>query len=48
MPALKKLGEELGLSMENGVSGVVNGALEPSVDQVDDVDVIEEEPQTEH
>ncbi len=28
MPALKKLGEELGLSMENGVGGVVNGALE--------------------
>ena len=30
MPALKKLGEELGLSMENGVGGVVNGALEPT------------------
>jgi len=27
MPALKKLGEELGLSMDNGISGVVNGAL---------------------
>ncbi len=27
MPALKKLGEELGMSMDNGVSGVVNGAL---------------------
>lgn len=25
MPALKKLGEELGLSMEDGVAGVVNG-----------------------
>ncbi len=28
MPALKKLGDELGLSMEQGVAGVVNGALE--------------------
>ncbi|MCL6283908.1 SPFH domain-containing protein [Ruegeria sp. 2012CJ41-6] len=27
MPALKKLGEELGLSMENGVGGLANGAL---------------------
>ncbi|KIC13313.1 flotillin domain-containing protein, partial [Leisingera sp. ANG-Vp] len=27
MPALKKLGEELGLSMENGVSGVASQAL---------------------
>jgi len=27
MPALKKLGEELGLSMEDGVSGLANGAL---------------------
>ena len=34
MPALKKLGEELGLSMENGVGGVVNGALEASSDPV--------------
>ncbi|WP_164660950.1 flotillin domain-containing protein [Tropicibacter sp. Alg240-R139] len=33
MPALKRLGEELGMSMENGVSGVTNGVLgvtEPS------------------
>jgi len=30
MPALKKLGEELGLSMEDGVSGLANGALSPS------------------
>ncbi|WP_298848685.1 flotillin domain-containing protein [uncultured Ruegeria sp.] len=39
MPALKKLGDELGLSMEQGVAGVVNGALEatPPVD-----DAIEE------
>ncbi|KAE9629982.1 flotillin family protein [Parasedimentitalea maritima] len=29
MPALKKLGEELGLSMEDGVSGLANGALSP-------------------
>ncbi|WP_299078567.1 flotillin domain-containing protein [uncultured Ruegeria sp.] len=48
MPALKKLGEELGLSMEHGVSGVVNGALEPTVDQPENVDAIEEEPRTDH
>lgn len=35
MPALKKLGEELGLSMENGVGGVVNGALEQTQDPVE-------------
>ena len=35
MPALKKLGEELGLSMENGVGGVVNGALEQTSDPVE-------------
>ena len=28
MPALKTLGRELGISMEDGVSGVVNGMLE--------------------
>lgn len=27
MPALRKLGEELGLSMEGGISGLMNGAL---------------------
>lgn len=27
MPALKKLGEELGLSMEDGVAGIVNGIV---------------------
>jgi flotillin len=27
MPALKKLGEELGLSMEDGVSGITSAAL---------------------
>jgi hypothetical protein len=27
MPALKKLGEELGLSMEDGVSGIASTAL---------------------
>ena len=27
MPALKKLGEELGLSMEDGVSGIASAAL---------------------
>jgi uncharacterized membrane protein YqiK len=43
MPALKKLGEELGLSMENGVGGVVNGALEPTPEPVE---VLEEETPT--
>ncbi|MEM7318165.1 MAG: flotillin domain-containing protein [Pseudomonadota bacterium] len=33
MPALKKLGEEMGLSMEQGVGGLVNGALEATGDQ---------------
>lgn len=33
MPALKKLGEELGLSMEEGVSGIVDGILaDPKAD----------------
>ncbi len=31
MPALKKLGEELGLSMEDGVAGIVNG-IAPEAD----------------
>ncbi|MDA7966525.1 flotillin domain-containing protein [Ruegeria sp.] len=44
MPALKKLGEELGLSMENGVGGVVNGALDPSVEQVEEGEVVEGTP----
>ncbi|WP_170332941.1 flotillin family protein [Ruegeria arenilitoris] len=48
MPALKKLGEELGLSMEQGVGGIVNGALEPSVEQVEEAEVVEEKPRTEH
>ncbi len=48
MPALKKLGEELGLSMENGVGGVVNGALEPTVEPKDQPDVVEGEAPTEH
>ncbi|WP_420584213.1 flotillin family protein [Ruegeria sp.] len=43
MPALKKLGEELGLSMENGVGGVVNGALEQTPDPANSVEVLEEE-----
>ncbi|NOE33098.1 MULTISPECIES: flotillin family protein [unclassified Ruegeria] len=43
MPALKKLGEELGLSMENGVGGVVNGALEATPEPAEMVDVVEEE-----
>ncbi len=43
MPALKKLGEELGLSMENGVGGVVNGALESTVEASDVVEVIEDD-----
>ncbi|GAB5437643.1 flotillin family protein [Falsiruegeria mediterranea] len=34
MPALKKLGEELGLSMEHGVSGVANGVLGPVTEDV--------------
>ncbi len=41
MPALKKLGEELGLSMENGVGGVVNGALDPTVEPDETVDLVE-------
>ncbi|WP_271946647.1 flotillin family protein [Ruegeria faecimaris] len=48
MPALKKLGEELGLSMENGFGGIVNGALEPTVDPVKEVEVVDKEPHTEH
>ncbi|WP_170412469.1 flotillin family protein [Ruegeria atlantica] len=48
MPALKKLGEELGLSMENGVGGVVNGALDSTVEPIEKGGVIEEEQQTEH
>ncbi|WP_377188489.1 flotillin family protein [Ruegeria meonggei] len=40
MPALKKLGEELGLSMENGVGGVVNGALESTSESAQ---IVEEE-----
>ncbi|NOD91251.1 flotillin [Ruegeria sp. HKCCD4884] len=43
MPALKKLGEELGLSMENGVGGVVNGALEATPELADAVEIVEEE-----
>ncbi len=43
MPALKKLGEELGLSMENGVGGVVNGALEPTVEASEVVEVVEDD-----
>ncbi|WP_108858827.1 flotillin family protein [Ruegeria sp. Alg231-54] len=48
MPALKKLGEELGLSMESGVGGVVNGALESTVEPAEEGGVIEEESRTEH
>ena len=48
MPALKKLGEELGLSMEDGVGGIVNGALEPTVKAVEDAEVVEQEPRAEH
>ncbi|WP_282168471.1 flotillin family protein [Ruegeria atlantica] len=48
MPALKKLGEELGLSMENGVGGVVNGALESTVEPAEEGGVIEEGSRTEH
>ncbi|MBO9445331.1 flotillin domain-containing protein [Ruegeria sp. R14_0] len=47
MPALKKLGEELGLSMENGVGGVVNGALdstlEPTVGALEEAELVEDE-----
>ena len=42
MPALKKLGEELGLSMENGVGGIVNGALDSTVEAAEEGYVIEE------
>lgn len=48
MPALKKLGEELGLSMENGVGGIVNGALEPTVKPADEAEVVDQKPRTEH
>ncbi|WP_109312137.1 flotillin family protein [Ruegeria sp. AU67] len=48
MPALKKLGEELGLSMENGVGGVVNGALESTVEPAEEGGVIEKGSRTEH
>jgi uncharacterized membrane protein YqiK len=44
MPALKKLGEELGLSMENGVGGVVNGALEATPEPEVEVLVEDETP----
>jgi len=39
MPAMKKLGEELGISMENGLSGVVDEALggKPVKPEVEDV-----------
>lgn len=47
MPALKKLGEELGLSMENGVGGVVNGALEQTPEPEQAIEVVgDETPQT--
>ncbi|MCF6431863.1 flotillin domain-containing protein [Leisingera sp. MMG026] len=39
MPALKKLGEELGLSMENGVSGVASQALGVEPEAVEGSDV---------
>ncbi|MBQ4824659.1 flotillin [Leisingera sp. HS039] len=39
MPALKKLGEELGLSMENGVSGVASQALGAEPEAVEGSDV---------
>ncbi|MEX0319177.1 MAG: flotillin family protein [Ruegeria sp.] len=48
MPALKKLGEELGLSMEQGVGGLANGALgapEPAAEVVDEA---EDELRVEH
>ena len=39
MPALKKLGEELGLSMENGVSGVASQALGLEPEEAEAADV---------
>lgn len=48
MPALKKLGEELGLSMDQGVGGIVNGALEPTVEPAEEGEVVEDTPRTEH
>ena len=40
MPALKKLGEEIGVSMENGLASVTDGALgiEPVIEESDLVD----------
>ncbi|WP_286193971.1 flotillin domain-containing protein [Tropicibacter sp. R16_0] len=47
MPALKKLGEELGLSMEHGVSGVANGVLGPVAEDVTpDIEAEDVEPTT--
>ena len=39
LPALKKLGEELGISMENGVAGLTNGLVDADAadSEVDDV-----------
>ncbi|MEO9824853.1 MAG: flotillin domain-containing protein [Paracoccaceae bacterium] len=52
LPALKKLGEELGVSMENGVSGLTDSLMEPSAPEAitdeapdaPDSDVVEETP----
>ncbi len=32
MPAMQALGKELGISMENGIAGVANGAMELEVE----------------
>lgn len=44
MPALKKLGEDLGVSLDNGLEGVASGVIAPKQDtsaedgQVEDVE----------
>ncbi|MFA3917645.1 flotillin family protein [Ruegeria hyattellae] len=49
MPALKKLGEELGLSMENGVGGLANGALiAPEEVQAAETEVETDDDRVEH
>ena len=47
MPALKKLGDELGLSMENGLAGVTSNALgheDPKPDASEDTEAEDAKP----
>ena len=48
MPALKKLGDELGLSMENGIAAATSGAMDgkPEPKQLESVVDAEEDPST--